>query len=291
MSAARKNTKKPGQRTSGWRQSRCSLDSHYVTNHTLTVRDGVITQSRAKSPGAPQTSTLSLCLIEQFNVMLGTVRRHSIRYHVLSSTFSLSSARRFPNGLTHRTEGTPNSHFLFWMKWPGAGGRLEPKWLEPKWTEDAKRHKYISDEPNVSDTICFIHVFYFHRQLCLKSLTGGQAKNIKKSKTIKKSINRLFFLSAPNISYWIKSHWSEIRDKSVHPSSNAQPGSANEIPTDPKDRWTRSCYGWRSIRAPRARSLLGSDRRHCGRRRGSTGTTWRERNRVRSVTMHGDCSQ
>ena len=60
-----KNTKKPGQRTSGWRQSRCSLDSHYVTNHTLTVREGVITQSRAKSPGAPQTSTLSLCLIEK----------------------------------------------------------------------------------------------------------------------------------------------------------------------------------------------------------------------------------
>ena len=75
-----KNTKKPGQRTSGWRQSRRSLDSHYVTNHTLTFREGVITQSRAKSPDAPQTSTLSLCLIEQFNVMLGTVPRHSIRY-------------------------------------------------------------------------------------------------------------------------------------------------------------------------------------------------------------------
>ena len=113
-----KNTKKPGQRTSGWRQSRCFLDSHYVTNDTLTVREGVITQSRAKSPGAPQTSTLSLCLIEQFNVMLGPVPRHSIRYHLLSSTFSLSSARRFPNGLTHRAEGTPNSHILFWMKWP-----------------------------------------------------------------------------------------------------------------------------------------------------------------------------
>ena len=134
MSAARKSSStereadapKPGQRTSGWRQSRCSLDSHYVTNHTLTVREGVITQSRAKSPGAPQTSTLSLCLIEQFNVMLGTVPRHSIRYHLLSSTFSLSSARRFQNGLTHRAEGTPNSHILFWMKW------LEPKWLEPK---------------------------------------------------------------------------------------------------------------------------------------------------------------
>ena len=113
-----KNTKKPDQRTSGWRQSRRSLDSHYVTNHTLTVREGVITQSRAKSPGAPQTSTLSLCLIEQFNVMLGTVPRHSIRYHLLSSTFSLFSARRFPNGLTRRAEGTPNSHILFWMKWP-----------------------------------------------------------------------------------------------------------------------------------------------------------------------------
>merc|ERR1712136_594934 len=49
----------------GWRQSRCSLDSHYVTNHTLTVREGVITQSRAKSPGDPQTSTPSLCLIEK----------------------------------------------------------------------------------------------------------------------------------------------------------------------------------------------------------------------------------
>ena len=114
MSAARKSSStereadapKPGQRTSGWRQSRCSLDSHYVTNHTLTVREGVITQSRAKSPGAPQTSALSLCLIEQFNVMLGTVSRHSIRYHLLSSTFSLSSARRFPNGLTNRAEGT-----------------------------------------------------------------------------------------------------------------------------------------------------------------------------------------
>ena len=125
MSAAHKSSStereadapKPGQRTSGWRQSRCSLDSHYVTNRTLTVREGVITQSRAKSPGAPQTSTLSLCLIEQFNVMLGTVPRHSIRYHLLSSTFSLSSARRFPNGLTHRAEGTPNSHILFWMKW------------------------------------------------------------------------------------------------------------------------------------------------------------------------------
>ena len=34
--------------------------------------------------------------------MLGTVPRHSIRYHLLSSTFSLSSARRFPNGLTCR---------------------------------------------------------------------------------------------------------------------------------------------------------------------------------------------
>ena len=126
MSAARKSSStereadapKPGQRTSGWRQSRCALDSHYVTNHTLTVREGVITQSRAKSPGAPQTSTLSLCLIEQFNVMLGTVPRHSIRYPLLSSTFSLSSARRFPTGLTHRAEGTANSHILFWMKWP-----------------------------------------------------------------------------------------------------------------------------------------------------------------------------
>ena len=98
--------------------TRCSLDSHHVTNHTVTVREGVITQSRAKSPGAPQTSTLSLCLIEQFNVMLGTAPRHSIRHHLLSSTFSLSSARRFPNGLTHRAEETPNSHILFWMKWP-----------------------------------------------------------------------------------------------------------------------------------------------------------------------------
>merc|ERR1719240_992561 len=92
----------------GLAPTRCSLDSHHVTNHTLTVREGDITQSRAKSPGAPQTSTLSLCLIEQFNVMLGTVPRHSIRYHLLSPTFSLSSARRFPNGLTHRAEGTPN---------------------------------------------------------------------------------------------------------------------------------------------------------------------------------------
>ena len=125
MSAARKSSStereadapKPGQRTSGWRQSR-SLDSHYVTNHTLTVCEGVITQSRAKSPGAPQTPTLSLCLIEQFNVMLGTVPRHSIRYPLLSSTLSLSSARRFPTRLTHRAEGTPNSHILFWMKWP-----------------------------------------------------------------------------------------------------------------------------------------------------------------------------
>ena len=25
--------------------------------------------------------------------------------------------RRFPNGLTRRAEGTPNSHILFWMKW------------------------------------------------------------------------------------------------------------------------------------------------------------------------------
>ena len=123
MSAARKSSStereaggpKPGQRTSGWRQSRCSLDSHYFTNHTLTVREGVKTQSRPKFPGAPQTSTLSLCLIEQFNVMLGTVPRHSIRYHLLSSTFSLSSARRFPNGLTRRAEGTPNSHILLWL--------------------------------------------------------------------------------------------------------------------------------------------------------------------------------
>ena len=44
--------------------------------------------------------------------MLGTVPRHSIRYPLLSSTFSLSSARRFPTGLTHRAEGTPNSHIL-----------------------------------------------------------------------------------------------------------------------------------------------------------------------------------
>ena len=96
MSAARKSSStereadapKPGQRKSGWRQSRCSLDSHYVTNRTLTVREGVITQIRAKSPGAPQTSTLSLYLIEQFNVMLGTVPRHSIRYHLLSTAAS-----------------------------------------------------------------------------------------------------------------------------------------------------------------------------------------------------------
>ena len=136
MSAARKSSStereadapKPGQRTSGWRQSRCSLDSHYLTNHTLTVREGVITQSRAKSPGASPTSTLSLCLIEQFNVMLGTVPRHSIRYHPLSSTFSLSSARRFPNGLTHRAEGTPNSHILFLDEMALS---LEPKWLKP----------------------------------------------------------------------------------------------------------------------------------------------------------------
>merc|ERR1712136_209950 len=59
---------------------RCYLDSQYVTNHALSVREGVTTQSRAKSPGAPLTSTLSLCFIEQFNAMLGTVPRHSIRY-------------------------------------------------------------------------------------------------------------------------------------------------------------------------------------------------------------------
>ena len=129
MFAARKKHEKPGQQTSGWRQSRCSLDSHYVTNHTLTVREGVISLCRAKSLGAPQTSTLSLCLIEknwtineraigeQFNVVLGTVPRHSIRYHLLSPTFSFSTARRFPNGSTRRAEGTPNSHILFWMKW------------------------------------------------------------------------------------------------------------------------------------------------------------------------------
>ena len=117
-----KNTKKPGQRTNGRRQSRCSLDSHYVTNHTLTVREGVITQSHAKSPGAPQTSTLSLCLIEQFDVMLGTVPRHSIRCHLLvprhsirghllSSTFSLSSARRFPKRINPSNGGdTKFSH-------------------------------------------------------------------------------------------------------------------------------------------------------------------------------------
>ena len=50
--------------------------------------------------------------------MLGTVPRHSIRNHLLSSTLTLSSARRFPNGLTHRAEATPNSHILFWMERP-----------------------------------------------------------------------------------------------------------------------------------------------------------------------------
>ena len=90
-----KNTKKPGQRTSGWRQSRRSLDSHYVTNHTLTFREGVITQSRAKSPGAPQTSTLSLCLIEQLALWQGvhllTVKDsvQCIRDSVVESFFSL----------------------------------------------------------------------------------------------------------------------------------------------------------------------------------------------------------
>ena len=90
-----KNTKKPGQRTSGWRQSRCSLDSPYVTNHTLTVREGVITQSRAKSPGAPQTSTLSLCLIEQLALWQGehlhTVKDsvQCIRDTVVESVISL----------------------------------------------------------------------------------------------------------------------------------------------------------------------------------------------------------
>ena len=49
----------PGQRTSGWHQTRCSLDPQCVTNNTLAVRERDITQSRAKSPGAPQTSTLS----------------------------------------------------------------------------------------------------------------------------------------------------------------------------------------------------------------------------------------
>ena len=69
-----------GQRTSGWHETRCSLVSHCVTNHTLAVR------GRAKSPGAPQTSTLSFFHIlhkivnsgktynvEQFYVVLRTV--------------------------------------------------------------------------------------------------------------------------------------------------------------------------------------------------------------------------
>ena len=43
----------------GWHQKRCSLDSHCVTNHALAVREGDKTQSRAKSPHSPQTSTLS----------------------------------------------------------------------------------------------------------------------------------------------------------------------------------------------------------------------------------------
>ena len=41
--------RKPGQRTSGWRQSRCSLSSHCVTSHSLTVREGDLYKSQQKT--------------------------------------------------------------------------------------------------------------------------------------------------------------------------------------------------------------------------------------------------
>ena len=81
----------------------------------LEVRENVITQSR-KFPGAPQTSTPYLCKyivmgLGPFNVMLGTVPRHSIRDRPFSSTTVLRST------LSHRINpsrrrGTLKSHIL-----------------------------------------------------------------------------------------------------------------------------------------------------------------------------------
>ena len=39
----------PGQRTGGWHRTRCSPETDSVTNHIPDVREGDITQSRAKS--------------------------------------------------------------------------------------------------------------------------------------------------------------------------------------------------------------------------------------------------
>ena len=52
---------------------------------------------------------------EQFNVMLGTVPRHSIHSHYF---FPLSSAGVCPRGSTATAEGTQK--FTSWMEWPQA---------------------------------------------------------------------------------------------------------------------------------------------------------------------------
>ena len=87
----------------GRQRTRCSLDSHCVTNHTPAVREGDITHSSCKVPVTlrhqEKGNNNERALGEQFNVTLGTVPRHSIHSQTTYSPVLRS-------GLSHRINKT-----------------------------------------------------------------------------------------------------------------------------------------------------------------------------------------
>ena len=93
----------PGQRTGCWHRALYFMGTDSVTNHTLNHREGCITQSRAKSPvlrklqlhHSEKNRTRNGAMGGQFNVVLGTVPRHSVHSH---QPFS----HVFRSGLSHR---------------------------------------------------------------------------------------------------------------------------------------------------------------------------------------------
>ena len=116
----------PGQRTSGWHQTRHYLDSHCVTNHTVSVREGDTTQSRAKSPDAPQTSTLSFFHTPHKIVVKDT--DEILERHTTWSSFASCFSTLFPfprSDLSHRINHHCGEAFSLTC-------HLEWKWLETK---------------------------------------------------------------------------------------------------------------------------------------------------------------
>ena len=120
-----------GQRTSGWHQKRCSLDEHSVTYHTLAARVGDITQSRAKYPGAPETSTLSF-----FHTPHKIRAKHTdeiLERHTTWSSFTSCSGRTAPPISTRRHDST-----IFQLFFPFS---REWKWLEPNRIDRAEKKR------------------------------------------------------------------------------------------------------------------------------------------------------